>query len=255
MIYKTSWSNRFEIKPDRWVYNPTLECRNEGKQILKLLNKSWKKPLYYYHLRTGGHVEALSIHLQNQYFTTIDIYDFFGNISRSRITRALKTIIGYESARRIAKKSTVKVTGNYLHNHHLPYGFIQSPFLASICLFYSSLGHLLNHIYNNNMATISVYMDDIVISSNNEESLNTLFDEVKVAMEKSRFFFNDKKTILVSEKTEAFNIVLTHNEMKIEYDRFVRFQQAYSISDSEAQRKGIATYVSSVNKNQARFLI
>ncbi len=100
MIYKASWSHRFEVKPDRWVYNPTSESGESGQQINKLLNKSWKKPSYYYHLRNGGHVEAIKIHLEHRYFATIDISDFFKTISRSRIRRALKPIVGYENARK-----------------------------------------------------------------------------------------------------------------------------------------------------------
>ncbi|MBB1404861.1 hypothetical protein H5079_04455 [Pseudoalteromonas sp. SG44-5] len=255
MIYNSSWSNRFEIKPGRWVYNPSSSSRKSGENVLKTLNKSWRSPSYYYHLRSGGHVEALSVHLQNNFFSTIDIADFFGYISRSRITRALKKIISYEKAREIAKLSTVKVMGNYPHSHHLPYGFIQSPLLASICLADSALGIFLEEIYKNNLATVSVYMDDIVISSNDESALNNIYDKLIDKLEKSKFLINDKKSNKVSEKTTAFNIEIYHNEMKIEYERFVKFQRAYSLSNSDHQKKGIGSYVGSVNKKQSKLLI
>ncbi|AIL70785.1 reverse transcriptase [Vibrio vulnificus] len=255
MIYKASWSNRFEVKPDRWVYNPTSESRVSGQQINKLLNKSWKKPSYYYHLRNGGHVEALKIHLEHRYFATIDISDFFGNISRSRITRALKPIVGYENARKIAKLSTVKASENYSHSHHLPYGFNQSPILASICLFDSTLGKYLDKLSDSKEICVSVYMDDIVISAQDDEKLKKAFDEILVAAEKSKFVLSKEKTRPVAIQTEAFNIVVTHGNMKIEYERFVKFQHAYSASNSEPQRHGIGSYVGSVNKAQAKLLV
>lgn len=255
MIYNTSWSNRFEIKKDRWVYNPTIESRAFGKQILKHLNKSWKKPDYYYHLRDGGHIEALKIHLESQFFATIDISDFFGYISRSRITRSLKSILSYDVARKIAKISTVKAMDYYPHSHHLPYGFVQSPLLASICLFDSTLGKLLDTINKNNSAKVSVYMDDIVISSNDKNLLISLFDDIHVAAKKSNFLLNPTKTKLVAQQTEAFNIILSHRMMKLEYNRFVDFQQAYALSDSEYVRNGIGSYVGSINKQQAKLLI
>ena len=255
MIYNTSWSNRFEIKKDRWVYNPTLESRTIGKQILKHLNKSWQKPDYYYHLRNGGHVEALKIHLENQFFATIDITDFFGYISRSRITRSLKSRLSYDLARKIAKVSTVKAIETYPHSHHLPYGFIQSPLLASICLYDSTLGKLLDSINKNNLAIISVYMDDIVISSNNENSLISIFNNLHVAAKKSNFILHPNKTKPVAPQTKAFNIVMSQGCMKIEYDRFVELQRDYAISDSEEVQHGIGSYVGSVNKQQAKLLI
>jgi hypothetical protein len=255
MIYKLSWSSRFEIKAGRWVYIPTLESRNVGQQIIKLLNKSWKKPSYYYHLRNGGHVEALNIHIENRFFATLDITDFFGNISRSRITRSLKPIVGYDVARKIAKLSTIKASKNYIHSHQLPYGFNQSPILASICLFSSSLGSLLERINKDGSAMVSVYMDDIVVSSQNEHSLINIFEKIKTAAGKSRFLLSESKTKTVANKTEAFNIVLSHRDLRIEYDRFVKFQYAFSASKSEAQKHGIESYVGSVNKQQAKLLI
>lgn len=255
MIYKASWLNRFELKPGRWVYEPTPDSRATGQSINRLLHKRWNKPSYYYHLRSGGHVEALRLHLDQTYFATIDISDFFGCISRTRITRSLKPILGYENARKIAKLSTVKASDDYPHSHHLPYGFNQSPILASICLFDSTLGKCLEKININKDLRVSVYMDDIVISSQDKKSLNKKFDEIMSAAQKSKFSLSKEKTRPIANQTEAFNIILSHGEMRIEYDRFVRFQQAYSTSKSEAQKKGIGSYVGSVNKTQAELLI
>ncbi|WDZ51742.1 reverse transcriptase domain-containing protein [Acinetobacter vivianii] len=255
MIYKVSWSNRFEVKPNRWVYNPTAESRESAHKIIKLIYKHWKKPSYYYHLRDGGHVEALNIHLENLYFATIDISDFLGNISRSRITRSLKPIVGYEVARKIAKISTVKASAGYSHSHHLPYGFNQSPILASICLFDSTLGRLLDKLNKSENIFVSVYMDDIVISAKDKDLLINKFNEILVAAKKSKFILSKEKSHPVASQTKAFNVVITHRNMQVDYDRFVKFQLAYSQSISEEQRHGIGSYVGSINKKQAKLLI
>lgn len=255
MIYKSSWSNRFEVKPARWVYNPTPESRSVGYEIIKLLNSHWDKPFYYYHLRSGGHIEALSLHLENKFFSTVDIKDFFGSISRTRITRALKKFLKYDDARKIAKISTVKAIGDYPHSHHLPYGFVQSPLLASICLFDSSLGIFLNDINNKSNFSVSVYMDDIIISSNDKKDLKNLFKDIQAVARKSKFLINDVKSTPASESAKAFNIIFTHKNMKIEYDRFIKLQHVYSTSKSEFQKNGIKSYVNSVNGYQATLLI
>lgn len=250
-----SWSNRFEIKPGRWVYNPTDESREFGQQVLNLLQKKWIKPSYYYHLRSGGHVEALSVHLNNAYFATIDIKDFFGYISRSRITRALKAMLGYERAREIAKLSTVNICGNYPHKHHLPYGFVQSPLLASICLFESSFGKLINHIFENEHASVSVYMDDIVISSNDINELNKLYNQMLVEARKSKFVINNKKSKPPENFAIVFNIKIMNKAMEVEKERFLKFKNAYALSESENEKHGIGSYVGSVNKGQAELLL
>lgn len=255
MNFTASWSNRFEIKQGRWVYNPTNECRLQGEQLLKELKQNWKKPAYYYHLRDGGHVEALRVHKGHKYFATLDICDFYGSISRSRVTRALKPILGYERARQVSKLSTVKAPNNYPHSHYLPYGFVQSPLIASICLFDSTLGKLINHLHKSESSiNITIYMDDIVISSNDERLLLRTFSQLEQAAYKSKFALSDNKTNKVSTSTRAFNIILSFNEMTIEKERFQQLKRVYSESQSKHQRHGIGAYVGTVNKQQARML-
>lgn len=254
-MYESSWSNRFEVKPNRWVYNPTNSCRSIGKGIQWKLRKRWTPPPYYYHLRDGGHVAAIEVHLENNFFATLDIKDFFGSISRTRVTRALKKFFPYIEARSFAKQSTVKVMGNYPFSHQLPYGFVQSPILASLCLFDSKLGRELHVLHNKKKALVSIYMDDILISSSNKDELIEIYEKLKIDLVKSKFNLNESKSLPVSDSVTAFNIDFKNNDKRINYDRFVRFQYAYFLSNSKAQKKGIASYVGSVNKSQAKLLI
>ncbi len=255
MIYGSSWLNRFEIKPGRWVYNPTPEARKNGSIIVGYLNTAWEKPSYYYHLRDGGHVAALRVHEPSHYFATIDLQDFFGHISRSRVTRALKSIVGYKAARKVAKISTVKAPEGYPHSHYLPYGFVQSPLLSAISLFDSSLGQLLESFNKRKNVVVSVYMDDIVISSNDEKTLKQAYDSICSEAVKSKFVVNTEKSRPVSTMTEAFNINISNGVMEITEKRFATFHYFYTLpSTSVAQKKGIGSYVGSVNKNQAKNL-
>ena len=68
-------------------------------------------PRYFYHLRTGGHVGALSEHLHNLCFATLDISRFFDSVTRAKIHRALRSIgIAHDRAWEITQKSTVEKT-------------------------------------------------------------------------------------------------------------------------------------------------
>ncbi|ENV10373.1 hypothetical protein F966_01552 [Acinetobacter higginsii] len=201
-------------------------------------------------LCNGGHVEALNIHLEHLYFATIDISDFVWKYQPLPYYKSIETNHWYDNARKIAKLSTVKASKNYPHSHHLPYGFNQSPILPSICLFDSTLGRYLDKLCKSKEVCVSIYMDDIVISAQDNELLNKVFDKILVAAEKSKFALSKEKTKPVAMQTEAFHILVTHRNMKVEYGRFVKLQHAYSASDSEAQKHGIGSYVGSVNKAQ-----
>lgn len=255
MTSTVSWINRFEVKPGRWVYNPTPRSRETGCQILNLLNNSWKKPSYYYHLRDGGHVKALKVHIYNSFFAKIDIKDFFGAISRTRITRALKSVVDYPTARRIAKISTVKTESNYLHSHHLPYGFIQSPILASICLFDSSLGRFLEELTRDNRLIVSIYVDDIIISSNDQVFLSHIYELTLDKLSRSHFIMNSDKSSNATTSVSAFNIQLSHKSLILEKARFEELRIKYLTTDSEYVREGIKSYINSVNPAQVQQLI
>jgi hypothetical protein len=129
----TKWSTRFELKPGKWIFVPTPEMIAVGKEIKSAIEKRWSPPSYFYHLRRGGHVAALRAHLGNAAFLRLDIQDFFGSIGRSRVARCLKSRFGYETAREWAHVSTVRDPSGAAGSI-IPFGFVQSPIVASLCL-------------------------------------------------------------------------------------------------------------------------
>ncbi|MCF7495825.1 hypothetical protein L3V35_12305 [Vibrio sp. L5-1] len=249
-----SWTSKYEMKPGRWVYVQSDEAKKLGQNINKHIRKHWKTPSYFYHLQLGGHVQALKVHIDNKYFSSLDITDFFGSVSRTRVTRELKVLIGYENARAIAKASTLPHSNPAEHSHSLPYGFSQSPLLASICLAQSYFGSCIRDCHEAEGVSLSVYMDDIVISSNDEQILSLWHKKLKIAAGKSKFMLNPLKENLLSTSIEVFNINLSAHEMYVSDERFSKLHMVYSLSESEHQKRGIGGYVSTVNRVQAKKL-
>jgi hypothetical protein len=168
------WTTKFKTKNNSWVFVPNTESREYGKNLKLQIERKWNKPDYYFHLRDGGHVEALKCHLNNTYFIHVDIKNFFGNISKSRITRNLKPFFGYTNSRSIAIESTVRLHSNIEDKYILPFGFVQSPILASLCLHKSRLGVFLDLLNEGDDFVVSVYMDDIIISGKNIRKLKSI---------------------------------------------------------------------------------
>ncbi|WP_162475321.1 reverse transcriptase domain-containing protein [Candidatus Erwinia dacicola] len=245
------WKHKFEVKKNRWVHVPTKEMSLFGKKLHQIIRKKWKAPNYYYHLRNGGHVTAAKIHLGNDYFSLIDISNFFESTSQSRVTRELKTIIPYEQAREIAKISTVRVPNSKEKKFSIPYGYPQSPILASLCLHNSYAGGILDAINKSGDVIVSVYMDDIIFSSKTLEAINQAFDLFSNALVKSRYKVNTAKTQRPSKLLSVFNLELSSNYLKVSSVRMVQFIKAYIESDNHFEQEGIAAYVHSVNPDQA----
>lgn len=247
-----NWLHKFEIKKDRWVYIPNAKTLKSGRKVHNLIRLKWKSPLYMFHLRDGGHVAAAKYHIKKKYFCLIDISDFFGATSQSRVTRALGRLVPYVKAREIAKESTVKnLNGNGLKDV-IPYGYPQSPILASLCFHQSFCGGVISTLSKSGRVSVSIYMDDILLSSDDLDLLKNAFDAVTQALVKSGYTVNDRKTQSPATMISVFNLELSQRSLRVSSERIVEFLKAYISSKNPHERKGIASYVGSVNKAQAK---
>ena len=251
MIQK--WASKFELKPGKWVFVPTLDSIDAGSKIKKAIEAFWTPPPYYFHLRSGGHVEAIKSHLGHTSFLHIDIQDFFGSINRSRVTRCLRPKFGYEIAREMANASTVRHP-NEKNRYIVPYGFVQSQIVAALCLDESTLGTYLDKLSKMKDVSLSVYVDDIIISCNDPQLSALILERIDAAAERARFILNAGKQEGPAGAITAFNILVNSDSMKIETGRLKKFTEDLALATSEHQRAGILSYVKSVNVEQGAAL-
>lgn len=249
------WVHRYERKPGRWVFDPSPEARLEGLAVKELVELHWRPPSNYFHLKAGGHVAALRKHVGSAYFLKLDISDFFGSITRSRVSRVLKGYVGHKEARRLATLSTVRHPGD-ARRVMLPYGFVQSPLLASVVLHKSGLGGLLDRLHAEPGLVVTVYVDDLIVSGNNLERLNEVLAELKMQAAKSGFDLSGDKEQGPAAAISAFNIELVAgNELAVRAERMSELARIFATSTSAYQKAGIVGYVRTVSCNQADALL
>lgn len=249
MIPSDQWLYKFRRKSG-WVFVPTDDTIAYGREVKELIEKRWRVPSYYYHLKPGGHVSALRCHRVNNYFLHLDIKNFFGNINASRVTRCLKKMVSYVKAREIAIHSTVHHP-RAKHLSILPFGFVQSPIIASVCLKESALGQRLHELHKESGLTVSVYMDDIILSNNNLDELRNVLARIEQASVYSRLPLNKMKQEGPDRKVTAFNVELSQHRLDITADRLRELQDIYHASSNIYQQEGILSYVKSINRTQA----
>ena len=253
---KDRWNHRFELKPNCWVFVPTKASLIRGKEIKSEIELKWRTPYYYAHLKAGGHVTALKTHINNKYLIRTDIQNYFNSINLTRITRELKPLFKpYNHAREIALESVVKNPNSSTNESILPFGFVQSPIIASLCLYKSALGRYLHKLENKGFK-VSVYMDDIIISTS--EPYNTAETALIGLHEKARqsnFILNPDKTFGPVEQITAFNINLSKGSIEITEERLKEFKKEYQESNSEYVRNGIHSYINSVSLDQGKSLL
>ena len=239
------WANRFQLKPGRWIYEPTLESVEIGREIKAAVEAKWRPPGYYYHLRTGGHLAAVKAHFGNTTFWHGDIENFFGSINRSRLSRCLKPLVGYKTAREWAMQSTVPNPEKTAFV--LPYGFTQSQLLASLCLRHSALGKCLHGLRK--VCSISVYVDDIIASSKGDLAAESAL--IANAAARSEFTLGPAKLQGPAAGITAFNIAIQAHSIALTDKRWTEFHRALSDpACSEERRQALIAYVNLVDPSR-----
>lgn len=210
---------RFESANGKPVYVPSAAGRKIAKQLLKKLKRRFEPDPFFYHLHKGGHVAALHIHRQKKYFARLDLQNFFYTISRNRIARALQQI-GIPGGEFLAKWSTVK---NQFAPpaYALPYGFVQSPMLASLVLSQSAVGEYLREI--DGLIVVSVYVDDISISGNNKRVLQRAYRKIRRKIAESNFVINEEKSFEPALAMDLFNCHLERYRTAVTAERREQF--------------------------------
>lgn len=246
-----NYEYRYELKPSRFVYIQTKNSVIRGKAIIKQVLKKYTPHSIFYHLeRRGGHVAALRLHQQSDYFSRFDITNFFGQVSRTRVARSLRRV-GFKPSRafNIALESVV-VEGPH---RVLPYGFCQSPVLATLALEQSHLGSELKRLFDAGFL-VSVYMDDILISGKYQDVLQEASEAVIEAASKAGFPLSPEKTAIAVANVDTFNCHIESHAITILDERMEKFLTQHDLA-TDAGQQAIEKYIGAVSAEELdRFL-
>ncbi len=229
------------------VFVPNDRCRLLAAQIIPLVRAHIEFEDYYFHFSKGAHVAALHAHRNNRYFCRIDLKNFFYSISRNRVKAALKAI-GIAEAERFAKWSTVK---NPYDDppYALPYGFPQSPILATLVFRKSQLGQVIDDLQPEIQR--SVYIDDVAISGDDPAQLRRAFESIVRAVDDSNFRLNDEKVAPPSSDMALFNCDLSHQRSVVSPARVNMFEAG---EHSNSGARAFSAYCASVEAGNSEVL-
>lgn len=227
------------LRKDKPVFVPTKIGRRIGNEIKEAVEVAYTFDPIYFHLRRGGHVAAMHHHRDNHSFARIDISNFFYSISRRRVQSALDRA-GVANARFYAQWSTVvRPFGD--PRYALPYGFVQSPILASLVVATSDLGrHLLGLPAS---IKVGVYVDDISLSSDDEAELQQAYKATLDVIAADGFAVSPAKLRPPARKIDIFNCDLAHGMASVTDDRINAFLES---EPSQAAKDAFVAYCATV---------
>jgi hypothetical protein len=242
------YGHHFTLKPGTRVYIPTPEGTTRGQEIKQEIEDRWSPPSNYFHLRSGGHVSAVKRHMNAPCVASLDLRRFFDQVTRSKVHRVLKGIgLPHVDAWEMACDSTVDKRPPF-RRFSVPFGFVQSPAIASLVLARSHLGRVI-HDLDNNVVSVSVYVDDISVSGPDVRAVTDTVAALHIAAEASGFGFNTDKEMPPGPTATSFNIEFGSGTMRIISDRMAEFELGVRLGSSE-RIGGILGYVSTVNAEQ-----
>lgn len=129
----------------------------------------------------------------------------------------------------------------------LPYGFVQSPILATLVLMHSGAGAFLRGLPDN--VTASVYMDDIALSSDDLEAIQAAYAGLRQALQGSNFTINENKAQGPDEAIVLFNCELSQRFASV---LSARREEFFEKERSAASVAAFARYCSQVEKGNKK---
>lgn len=236
--FKWTWERK-----GKHIFAPSKDADRRGDQIIEFCDRAVDFPLCFYHYRKGGHVVALHGHLQNKFFFKIDIQNFFYSISRNRIAAALHGA-GFPWARNFAKWSSVRSPYALGPRYCLPIGFKQSPALASLVLMRSPVMAMVARAEEDG-AFVSIYLDDLICSGNNEAVLRNLYARFLVAFAEANLSPNPKKLVAPTDELVVFNCELRHGFAHVTQERI---EEYFAEPRTAASQTSFAAYCNKVSE-------
>lgn len=245
-----NYEYRFELKPRKYVYIPTPESRRRGRKIVRDLLDRWVPEGYFYHFgKRGGHIAALRPHVDKKFKASVDLSNFFTSVSRTKVHRSLlQCRYANRHALDIATESCVEASGRKF----LPYGFVQSMALATLAVEKSNVGKEISRLRSRGIV-ITMYVDDIILSSDDCDELTSAYQRIRTAISASNLELAEHKSSEPSDQVEAFNCLIGHGKLEVIESRMQAFATQLEEADDHG-RAAILKYVGVLNDDQMKQL-
>jgi Reverse transcriptase (RNA-dependent DNA polymerase)/ATPase family associated with various cellular activities (AAA) len=257
---------RYFVPRDSWANSEGdleagLKAADRGRQefssLKRQIAKRWQPHPSSKTFSPRAHVAALRPHLNHEWFAVLDLIRFYDHVTRTKVYRSLASI-GFAQSEcfRITGRSTVRQGNKYL----LPRGFRQSTLLAALVLDRSLFGSYLRQ--QRYLSTITVFGDDIVLSSDNRHELEREYALTVDLLQRSSFPINPLKSQTPRSEVVVFNIRLSRNSLQFTEERMQRFfRRAETLlgpsrdeENIDLYTKLIGNYVASINVAQEKNL-
>ena len=179
----------------RQIYSPNKELKAVQAWILRnILDKLSTSPYATAYVKRRGLLDNVSPHMNNRYFLSVDIRNFFPSVGALRVRQLFQTL-GY------SKLAANKLGRLCSYFSVLPQGAVTSPALSNlICL---RLDRRLAGLVSRRNVVFTRYADDITFSTNNRNALPRLLPSVYRILRDESFEPHKEKTRVLGPRNRC----------------------------------------------------
>ncbi|MFD0765739.1 reverse transcriptase family protein [Mucilaginibacter lutimaris] len=175
--------NGAERKRD--MFSPDYQLKRKQREVNHLLKPIGLPFSMYGGISKRSNIENAQMHVDSKFFLTIDLKNYFNNISNDQV---YQTLIGYGINKRISRAITRISTVNYA----LPQGAPTSTMLAN--LVFASTAIELEALCAKRKIIFTNFVDDLTFSS--KKDFKQLIPQILALLKKNGFVVNQKKSII-----------------------------------------------------------
>ncbi len=181
----------------RTILNPDMILRRYQHRILRKILDSFVVPDYIHAFESGRSIPAMAAaHVHKGMVISLDIRKFFDSIHQDLILRFLTEHgIGIKAATTISELCTYKF--------YLPQGALTSPKLANL-ITAATFGPPLYKYCSDAGLTLTIYADDITVSSTSFIDVQTVIADITEIVERFGFKINTAKTKVMPRKGRQY---------------------------------------------------
>lgn len=186
----------------------------------------------------------MKVHVGHSCLASVDLTQFFPSVTRTMVARSLRKLVYPDrKAFNTAMESCVVAGGQKF----LPYGFPQSMCLATLVVENSALGSTLKSAVAAGVS-VSMFVDDIIISANNDDLVVEYFEKIQVSARDSGFQVSASKVTPPGDEVASFNCRVS-DSIELLPQRIERFKEQLQFA-SDPGKAAILRYVSGLNQQQ-----
>ncbi|RZK60779.1 MAG: RNA-directed DNA polymerase [Pedobacter sp.] len=188
----------------RYTQEPYIKLKLIQREINILLQKIPLPDVMFGSIKGKNNIMNAVVHINSSYFLTVDLKNYFSNITNAQVHQTLLSIGFSSSEARLLTRLTT-------FDGHLPQGAPTSATLAN--LVFSTTAQNITSYCENKQITFTAYLDDLAFSSS--KNFKEYIPEILEIIKQNGYYLNHKKICYRRRSCEVTGLFIRRGQLHL----------------------------------------